>query len=126
MARERSDSGEFVESVTLATVVEVFGEVEGPVVTSADVADALACSRETARRKLSKLHRQGCVERRKTAGRVVWWLTEGETPAEREREYLKSFGKYADTNIAETAEAVSERFDRDLRERREQRASDER
>jgi predicted ArsR family transcriptional regulator len=76
MEPERSDGGEFVESVTLDAVLGVFADVEGPVVTSGDVADALGCSRETARRKLRQLHQEGRISQRKTAGRVVWWLTD--------------------------------------------------
>lgn len=63
MSREREDSGQYAETVTLDDVLGVFETVEGPVVTSGDVAETLDCSRETARRKL-----------RKTAGRVVWWI----------------------------------------------------
>lgn len=76
MEPERSEGGEFVESVTLDAVLGVFADVEGPVVTSGDVADTLGCSRETARRKLRQLHQEGRVSQRKTAGRVVWWLTD--------------------------------------------------
>lgn len=78
MSRERTETGEYVETVTVDRVLGVFASVNGPVVTSADVADALDCSRETARRKLSVLAEQGRVDQRKTAGRVVWWLTESE------------------------------------------------
>lgn len=74
---ERGDAGQYTETVTLDDVLGVFATVEGPVVTSGDVADALGCSRETARRKLRALERRGHVEGRKTAGRVVWWLEEG-------------------------------------------------
>ena len=76
MDRERSETGEFVESVTLAAVLDVFTQVPGPVVTSADIADTLDCSRETARRKLGTLQDQQAVESRETAGRVIWWRTE--------------------------------------------------
>lgn len=78
MSRERSETGEYVETVSTDRVLGVFADVDGPIVTSADIADALDCSRETARRKLSVLAEQGRVARRKTAGRVVWWLTESE------------------------------------------------
>ena len=58
---------------------------------------------------------------------VVWWLDdEEESGLDRERDYLKSFGKYAGTNVAETAAAVGERFDRDLRERRGRRMGGDR
>ncbi len=73
MSREREETGRYTETVTLDDVLGVFETVDGPVVTSGDVADALACSRETARRKLRTLDAQGRLASRKTAGRVVWW-----------------------------------------------------
>ncbi|WP_458210985.1 HTH domain-containing protein [Haladaptatus sp. NG-SE-30] len=76
MSKDRSDSGRYVETVTHADVLAIFEEVKGPVVTSGDVADALECSRETARRKLGQLEDQGRVNSRQTAGRVVWWLVD--------------------------------------------------
>jgi hypothetical protein len=78
MTREREDSGQYTETVTPEDVLGVFTEVKGPVVTSGDVAEALSCSRETARRKLHRLEAMDRVASRKTAGRVVWWLTESE------------------------------------------------
>jgi hypothetical protein len=71
---EREDSGRYTESVTVDDVLGVFETVEGPVVTSGDVAEALDCSRETARRKLRTLEERSRVAGRKTAGRVVWWV----------------------------------------------------
>lgn len=79
MSRERGDGGRYTEAVTPMDVLGVFGRVDGPVVTSGDVADALDCSRETGRRKLTTLEAQGRVASRKTAGRVIWWLTESPT-----------------------------------------------
>lgn len=76
MSREREESGRYSETVTLDAVLDVFESVDGPVVTSGDVADALECSRETARRKLRELDERGRVASRKTAGRVVWWIVD--------------------------------------------------
>lgn len=76
MSQDRTDSGRYTESVTVAAVRAVFGNVEGPVVTSGDVAEQLDCSNETARRKLRTLRDRGEVASRKTAGRVVWWLVD--------------------------------------------------
>ncbi len=76
MTRKRGDGGRYTETATLADVIDVFGAVDGPVITSGDVAETLDCSRETARRKLRRLEEQGRVASRKTAGRVVWWQTE--------------------------------------------------
>ena len=54
--------------------------VPGPVGTSGDVAGRVACSRETARRKLRDVGERGDVASRKTAGRVVWWLVDDHGP----------------------------------------------
>ena len=80
MSRERGDGGRYTETVALDAVLGVFEAVDGPVVTSGDVAEALDCSRDTARRKLRTLEAQGRAGSRKTAGRVVWWTVDGEAP----------------------------------------------
>lgn len=76
MSRERDDAGRYTESVHTADLLDVFDAVEGPVVTSGDVADRLGCSRETARRRLGDLEKAGRLASRRTAGRVVWWRTD--------------------------------------------------
>lgn len=124
MGRDRSSGGEYVETFDLDAVLGVFDRVEGPVVTSGDVADTLDCSRETARRKLTQLHERGYVERRSTAGRVVWWLVDPEASietseapaaplrrlvgrldddeADRVRDRAREFRESVDAGIAET------------------------
>lgn len=67
---------------SLDAILGVFDRVDGPVVTSGDVAYALDCSRETARWKLTELYERGYVERRSTAGRVVWWLVDPDVSVE--------------------------------------------
>jgi hypothetical protein len=76
MQPSRDDTGNYTETVTLADVLGVFDSVEGPVVTSSDIAAAIDCSRETARRKLRRLEAEDRVASRKTAGRIVWWLVD--------------------------------------------------
>lgn len=76
MPREHDERGDFTETVAPEDVFTVFDHVRGPVLTSADVADALGCARETARRKLTVLYEEGRVDNRKTAGRIVWWRTD--------------------------------------------------
>lgn len=71
---ERQETGRYTERISLDDVRSVFEAVDGPVVTSGDVAEAVDCSRETARRKLRTLEEHGRVASRKTAGRVVWWV----------------------------------------------------
>ena len=76
--KRRGDGGEFVETVGPDDVLAVFDDVPGPVVTSADVADALSCSDETARKKLDALVEEGRVKKRTSAGRNLYWLTDDE------------------------------------------------
>jgi len=75
MSKERDHgSGRYVEKATLEDVLGAFDAVDGPpVVTTADVADATGISRDSARRKLETLRENGRVERRKSAGRVLYW-----------------------------------------------------
>jgi hypothetical protein len=73
MPREHGKDGAFVETVSLEDVLDVFDAVDGPVILSADVADTLDCSRETARRKLKELHDRGDLDRRKVSRRVIYW-----------------------------------------------------
>jgi len=81
MPREHGESGEFVKTVSLDDVLAVFDAVEGPVILSADVADELDCSRETARRKLETLHDRGDLEWRKVARRVIYWRPDSDEKA---------------------------------------------
>lgn len=113
MAQDRSETGRWVETATLEDVLGVFESVEGPVVTSADVADELDISRDSARRKLGELREQGRVDRRKTAGRVVWWLANDDD----DRDIIKGFGLFEGSDLGEQVERVGEEFDRDARER---------
>lgn len=73
--RERTETGEYVETVSLDDVLDAMRTSTAPFVTNHDVADALGCSSETARRKLAALHEAGDIERRKVGGNaVVWWV----------------------------------------------------
>jgi hypothetical protein len=80
MDQNRDEERRFTEQVGLADVLDVFDTVSGPVVTSGDVATVTGCSRDSARRKLNRLHDQGRLGRRKTAGRVVYWRRENAAP----------------------------------------------
>jgi len=74
MSRERTDSGQYAETVTIDRVRRVFETVDGPAVTSADIATELGVTAEAARRKLNELHGRGMLGKRKTAGRNIYWL----------------------------------------------------
>lgn len=98
--RERSESGQFVETVTLDRVLDVFDRVEGPVVTSRDIAKTLDCTGEAARQKLASLHERGVVERRKSGRTVVWWRTNRDSDADDDwrAQYTAGFGAFADAD----------------------------
>ena len=67
--RERNEEGQYVETLTMD---DVFRAVyDGPHVrTTREVADALDCSRESARQRLLEDDR---IERKEVANGVVWW-----------------------------------------------------
>ncbi len=71
--RSRDEAGRFTEAVAPEAVQEVFEAVEGPVVTTTDVADVLGISTEAARLKLNDLVNDGVLRRRKTGRTVVYW-----------------------------------------------------
>jgi hypothetical protein len=103
--RERTDAGTFAETVTLDGVLGVFDAVRGPVITSSDVADALDCTTEAARQKLTRLYDQGRVDKRKTGRTVVYWRTD-DTDDESDREAVETTpGERADRSPARDADA---------------------
>ncbi len=71
--RSRDADGRFTETVAPEEVQNVFDAVEGPVVTTTDVADVLGISTEAARLKLNDLVSDGVLRRRKTGRTVVYW-----------------------------------------------------
>jgi CTP-dependent riboflavin kinase len=76
--QKRKEGGRFEASTTHNDVMAVFDQVEGPVVTSSDVAEECDCSPKTAKRKLSEIEDKGRIKGRETAGRTVWWIVEQE------------------------------------------------
>lgn len=76
--RKRGTQGEYVEEFTPDSVMDVLTHQERPFITTTDVAEALDCSTETARRKLGELddvNGDGTLRREDIGSRtVVWWL----------------------------------------------------
>jgi len=119
MTRERNDSGQYVETVSPDDVIDVFQTVDGPAITSSDVAEALGCTTEAARQKLARLVDSGELDRRKTPARtVIYWRApptdEGDetaaspstAPASTDRsaaDITDDSGPYADVNAAAIA-----------------------
>ena len=74
--RERTKTGEYVETVTPEGVLDAVATHPDPTVTAREVGEAIGCSTSAARKKLNQLHERADVERKKVGGRsVVWWLT---------------------------------------------------
>jgi len=76
MTRERDESGQYVETVGPTAVVDVFETVDGPVITSSDVAEVLDCTTEAARQKLGTLVDEGTLGVRKTGRTKVYWRSD--------------------------------------------------
>jgi hypothetical protein len=129
--RKRDDTtGLYTEKAPLDAVLDIFGQVRGPVVTSSDVAEYLDCTTETARRKLKELYDQGVVDKRTTGRTTVWWVTGGEriTPdeqastadaesvrarREQRREHADADTTYDDTPDEDTTASTSMEADSD-------------
>jgi len=81
--RRRRENGRFAETVAPEEVRSVFGAVDGPVVTTTDVADVLGISTEAARTKLNGLVDRGELDCRETGRTVVYWAAgdAGDRPA---------------------------------------------
>jgi predicted ArsR family transcriptional regulator len=79
MVRERNDSGRYVETVGQDDILMTFDAVNGPVITSTDVADHLDCTTEAARQKLKRLVEDGALARRRTGRTFVYWRVDRET-----------------------------------------------
>ena len=99
--RNRDDSGRFESAITTADVMRVFESVDGPAITSSDVANDLDCSKEVARKRLRELQDVGRVERRKSGRTVLWWQTT-------EHDYERAIGALSGTNIADEMQRVRE------------------
>ncbi|GAA0717090.1 response regulator of citrate/malate metabolism [Halorubrum trapanicum] len=74
MERERDNSGQYVEQLTVDAVLHVFEEADVPVLTANEVADELDCSRPAAYNKLEKLVEQGELLKKKVGARAVVYI----------------------------------------------------
>ena len=74
MDRERDESGQYVEQVTLDSVLAVFEDTEVPVLTASEVAEALDCSRPAAYNKLETLVEQGDLRKKKVGARAAVYI----------------------------------------------------
>jgi len=74
MERERDDAGQYVEQVTLESVMDVFDRQEVPVLTASEVSDKLDCSRPSAYNKLEDLVERGKLHKKKVGARAAVYI----------------------------------------------------
>lgn len=74
MERERDESGQYVEQVTLDNVLDVFDRAEVPVLTASEIADELGCSRPAAYNKLETLVEGGELHKKKVGARAAVYI----------------------------------------------------
>ncbi len=73
--RIRNEDGLFLEKATLEDVRDAVRDGPDPVSTTGDIAAVFDISSESARGKLTELHEQGRIERRKIGARaIIWWV----------------------------------------------------
>jgi response regulator of citrate/malate metabolism len=72
--RDRDEDGQYVEQVTLESVLDVFRRTELPVLTATEVADELGCARPTAYQKLETLVDRGELNKKKVGARAVVYV----------------------------------------------------
>jgi len=77
MERERDDSGQYTEQVTLDSVMAVFENADLPVLTASEIADELDCSRPSAYNKLEELVDRGELHKKKVGARAVVYISMG-------------------------------------------------
>ncbi len=122
VSQNRNEQGRYVRTLTDERVFEAFDAVEGPVITTRDVADRLDCTQEAARQRLSELVDRGLLGRRKTGRTIVYWRTESTGDADEKPESLADriggFGMFADDDaFVEEVERVGEELDEGFEER---------
>ena len=74
MKRERDESGQYMEQVTLDSVLAVFENAEVPVLTASEVADELECSRPSAYNKLETLVEREELHKKKVGARAAVYI----------------------------------------------------
>lgn len=74
MERERDESGQYTEQVTLDSVMAVFENADLPVLTASEVAEELDCSRPSAYNKLEELVDRGELRKKKVGARAAVYI----------------------------------------------------
>lgn len=99
MGPEFDDSGQFKQSTTQDDVFAAFEELAEPVVFTSEIADAVDCSRETARQRLTDLYESGRIHRRKKGRQIVWWRDPLAEAEQSPNQHLKRLSRELDQSI---------------------------
>jgi len=63
------------QSVSDSEIIEAFDDIEGPFAAASEVGKFFGHTRQWAHKRLTALHEEGAVERKKTGNQsVVWWV----------------------------------------------------
>ena len=61
--------------VTDSEIVDAFEDIAGPFAAASEIAEFFGHTRQWVHKRLTQLHEQGVVERKKTGEQtVVWWV----------------------------------------------------
>jgi DNA polymerase/3'-5' exonuclease PolX len=106
--RQRTETGEYVETVTSEKVIDALESIADPVATATEVGEEIDCTGQAARKKLNQLHETGKVERKTVGTRaVVWWLSESVTDVE-DTPHEQAFEEFAARLTEACGEEINE------------------
>ncbi len=74
MTRKRREGGHYQQTYSDQTFLDAFREAAIPVLTSLEVAEAVGCTRETARVRLNELAEDGELYRKEVGSRAVVYV----------------------------------------------------
>jgi len=74
LERECDEAGQYVETMSLESVLAVFEQAEVPVLTASEVAEELDCPRPSAYNKLEDLVERGELHKKKVGARAVVYI----------------------------------------------------
>lgn len=106
MSRKREESGEWKEEVEVKTVISEVYTGNKPFATTSDVAEALDCTTETARRKLDAGVDRGKLERESVGANAVVWYASHDGPIDTDEAY--SISEDEEGNITIVADDFDE------------------
>ncbi len=96
MGQKRDEKGKYRTEYTAEDVLDVFESMSVPAVTTPEVADAVGCSKGTARNRLDELVEEGRLYRKSAGSRAAVYMR-----LEAEGGRLSGYGKWKQSLWAE-------------------------